>query len=492
MDYLDPKKRFQHTIILLVGYVLVGLAILIATIILLQMAYGYARGKNGQIIQNGFVYLSSQPSPAKIYINNQLNNSQTNTRLTLQAGSYRLQLKRNGYRDWQRSIVVQGGDVQHFDYPLLIPKNLITTSLKSYNGLPGLATQSPDGRWLLVQPAGSILNFDLYDLKNPTRGPVALTLPAALLSKASINQSWQLLEWSNDNQHVLLQHNYDNKTEFIVLDRSNPDQSINLNTSLSVSPSMVNLNNKKYDQYYLYDDTNHTLQTASLSSPTPTAYLEHVLAYKSYGNDTMLFVTDNGAPTGQVNLKMQVGNQQYLLRNLPTGGSYVLDLTGYNGSLYVAVGSSNEGRVYIYQDPVGQLNNQPTHLVVPKRVLRLPGVNYVAFSANAQFIMAENGTAVATYDIQYEKSYTYTLTAALDAPQSHVSWMDGDRLAYTSQAKLVIVDYDNTNQQFLMSLDAGLKSFFAPNMKYVYGLAATAPKPAYNLTQTALLLPADL
>ena len=492
MDYLDPKKHRQHNLLIMLGYVLITVAIAAVVYLLLYQAYGYGVGKNGKIIQNGFVFVSSQPNPAQIYLNGQKNKATTNTRLSLPAGRYTMQLQRTGYRNWQRSVTVLGGDVQHFDYPLLVPSSLTSTNVKAYSDAPGLATQSPDQRWLLVEQAGSVTDFDLYDLRgNPVKAPTVVSLPATLLSKAATSQSWQLVEWSNDNQHVLLQHLYDDKSEFVVLDRTNPDQSVNLNTTLTVSPTAVSLNDKKYDQYYLYDATKATLQTATLRSPSPTAYLDHVLAYKSYSNDTMLYATDIGAPAGQVNVRMQVGSRQYSLKNLPAGGTYLLDLTGYSGSLYTVIGSSNEGKAYVYKDPIGQLNAKPKHAIVPTRVLRVSGVNYVAFSANAQFVLAENGTALATYDILNDKSYTFNLEAPIDVPQPHATWMDGNRLMYVSGGKMAITDYDNTNQQLLTTENSAYKPYFSPDTHRVYALAPVASQSGLSLTQTWLLTPAD-
>ncbi len=41
MDYLDPKKQFRHHIILFTGYILIAIAIVIASLILLYQAYGF-------------------------------------------------------------------------------------------------------------------------------------------------------------------------------------------------------------------------------------------------------------------------------------------------------------------------------------------------------------------------------------------------------------------------------------------------------------------
>ena len=75
------------------------------------------------------------------------------------SGIYHLKLQRDGYRDWQRTIEVEGGDVQHFDYPLLIPSKLTSKKLQTFATAPGLGTQSPDRRWLMVQKPGSMTDL---------------------------------------------------------------------------------------------------------------------------------------------------------------------------------------------------------------------------------------------------------------------------------------------------------------------------------------------
>lgn len=496
MDFLDPARQARHRIILWVGYILIAAGIVIATLVLLYQAYGFGLGKNGTVIQSGLVFLSSQPHPANIYLNNKLNSSQTNARIALPAGIYHVQLTRDGYRNWQRTIEVEGGDVQHFDYPLLIPKKLADKKIQSYVSAPPLTTQSPDRRWLLVEKPGSMTSFELFDLKSSTKLSTELNLPEGLLTKAATpGENWQLDDWAGDNKHVVLQHNFDGKSEFILIDRGDVAKSQNLNKVLSANPSKLTLLDKKYDQYYLYDAKTASLQKAKLSAPASEPVLEHVLAYQSYGSDTLLYATDSGAPAGKVLVKLKIGDNTYPERTFPAGGTYLLDLTKYSGTLYVAAGASNVDRTYIYKDPVGQLKKLPKHALVPAQVLHVTQPNFVSFSTNAQFIMAENGNQFGVYDIENEKGYNYITPQPLDAPQQHADWMDGNRLTYVTGGRLLMFDYDDTNQQIMMPAGSAYLPAFSPNFKFVYTLAPatdpTAPAGQINLNQTSILTPAD-
>jgi len=489
VDYLDPKKQRRHGILLMVGYVFVAVAIAISTMILLYEAYGFGLDKHGDVIQKGFVFVSSQPAGSQIRLNGQLNSSQTNARLSLVSGSYVLQISRTDYRSWQRPITVEGGSVTRYDYPFLFPNKLTSAAVKAYDSAPGLATQSPDRRWLLVQQPGSTTDFEVYDLKNPKTAATTISVPSSIVTSGTA-QSWQLMEWADDNQHVLLKHIYDDKSEFIVLNRTDASQTANLNTDLKATPTRINLINKKYNQYYIYDAPNQVIQTATLSDTTPKPFLQHVLEYKSYGSNVMLYASSNASGTAKVSIDLLQDGKTYSLREVAANSTYLLNLTQYNGSWYVAIGASSESKVYVYKNPVTQLNSRLGTLV-PIYLLKTANPNYLAFSDNTQFIMDENGSQFSVYDAENDKGYSYNAGAPLDTPQVHATWMDGNRLVYVSNGKLVVFDYDHANPQTLMAANSGYPAFFDPAYKFVDALAPTATNGQVTLTTTPLLTPAD-
>ncbi|HVX24307.1 MAG TPA: PEGA domain-containing protein [Candidatus Saccharimonadales bacterium] len=489
MDYLDPKRQARHRLILFTGYICTAVAIFFATWLLLYVAYGFGISSDGKVIQNGLVFVSSQPHPAMISVDGRRVKDTTNTRLQLPSDRYEIMLSRPGYRNWRRSIDLLGGDVRHFDYPLLIPTNLQTTSVTTYTSAVPFTTQSLDRRWLLVQRPTSILSFDLYDLKNPNQAATTVALPSNLLTTGK-QQSWQLISWADDNRHVLLAHVYDGKTEYILVDWTTPNQSVNLTRTLNVTPRALTLDNQKYNQYILYTSS-HSLQTISLQSSTPTTFLNQVLAYQTYGKNGVLYVTSKGAATGYVWLKLLLNGQTYTLHSLPANSHYLLNLAGYNGTLYVAAGATSENKVYVYKDPVGQLHNLPDHAVTPIQVLHVDHPSYVSFSTNAQFVMVEGGPRFCVYDIENQLGYSYKRQQMLDKPQTHAAWMDGDRLTYVSHGLLTMFDYDNANQQTLMSAAANELPIFTPDYHTVWVVAPRAKAGTQQLTQTSLLIPAD-
>jgi hypothetical protein len=495
MDFIDPHKRRINKIKLLIGYALVACAVVMMTLVLLYQANGYGFGKGGQIIQNGLVYIDSKPSPASIYLNGIPNSAKTNVRLELPAGEYTVKLTRYGYRDWQRAVGVVGGSVERFDYPFLFPKKLITTDVQTYTSQPGLILQSPSRQWLLVQQPGNDTTFDEYNLNNSKQLKVTpVTMPSSIVQPTTSSPAqWQLIDWSTDNVHVLLDRVIGTTNDYILFDTQTPDQSVDLTKSLNLNNTTVPaFDNNNYNQYFLFDQSTGTLDTDTLSSLQPVPLLEHVLAYKAYGSSNILYITDNQAPTGKVLARWLQGSNSYTIRQLQAGAAtYLLDLTQYSGNWYVVAGDSSGDKTYVYENPLSVLSSQPVQPLVPVDILNVDQPNYEAFSTTAQFVMIENSNSFSIYDAQNQKSYSYQGSAPL-ANGQHAVWMDGDRLTYVSNNQVIVFDYDDANQQTLQPAINGTQDYFDQVYKWSYSLAGTTnPADPVVLTQTALLIPSD-
>jgi hypothetical protein len=497
MDFLDPKKQRAHTIRLLVGYVLIGIAILGTTSVLLYLAHGFGVGKDGKVVQNGFVFVSSQPASAKIYLDKKLYKDTTNTRLQLPEATYALQVNRDGYRPWQRTIDVTGGSVSRYDYPLLIANTLTPVPVRNYATIPAFTTQSPDRRWLIVQQTGSVLGFDLYDLANSKKisdNATNFVLPSGVVSSpAGADQAWKLAEWSTDNQHVILEHTFSGSSEYILVDTQQPARSQNLTKTLSLPAGQVlSLRDKKFDKYYIFDPTAKTVTTATLNDPVPVAVLADVLAFKSYGNDILLYATETGASTGKVITMLRDGDVTYKIRELGLGAPYLLDLAQYSGDWYVAVSASIDNKAYVFKNPQAVRRAAKIPNLVPVQVLRVTTPNYLAFSSNTRFVMIENAASFSVFDAETVTGYTYAASAPLDAGVAHATWMDGHRLTYVSGGKVVIFDYDNINVQTLVASTPAFLPFFDRDYRNLYTfMPPTAATGQSIFTATSLLAPAD-
>lgn len=493
MDYLDPHKQRRDQIMLYIGYFLIGIAIVMSIYLLLQLSFGFRVDRQGKVILQGVSFFSSEPNPAEIYVNGQLKSQKTNTRLSLTSGVYNVELRRSGYSTWRRSINLEGGRVAHYDYPLLIPEKLSTKQLTpTYSSQPRFSSQSPDKRWFLVASPDSLNDYQVYDLKNPTKPPTLIKLPNIFSQPQSPQQTLVASEWADDNVHLVIRHDFDGKFEYILLNREAPSESINLtNTVQQTNSGQLSLINKKYDNYYLFNQASQSLQKATLKQPIATSVLDKVLAYQSYSDDTILYTTSDKAPPNKVRVRLQEGSKTYDIRLLPTGSRYLLDLTGYDGKLNVVAGADSQNKIYIYHDPLAQINKQPTASLVPAQVLHVTSPNYLKFSSSAQFVMAENGNEIAVYDFENKIGYHYITEQPIDSPQSNASWIDGNRLTYVSSGKVFIFEYDYQNPRSLVPASSSFIPALSSDYKFIYSLKQSATPPQYLVDQTSLRTTAD-
>ncbi|MBX4197222.1 PEGA domain-containing protein [Candidatus Saccharibacteria bacterium] len=477
MDFLDPKKRRAYHIRLIVGYVLVAIVILLGTVIIVYGANGYGiNTKTGQIVQNGLLFADSKPGGAEIYLNGNDQHASTSARLVLPSGNYKLDLKKTGYHDWSRSFTLNEQSIARYVYPFLFPVKPRIANLKNYANQPGLITQSPDRKWLLVEnnaESTKTLVFDQYDtttLDDPSPVVTPISLPADLLTGYGAGSNFIETEWSTDNIHLLLQHNYSGGSEFIILDRAHPDQSLNVNKLFGVSPSLVNLRDKKIDQLYIFNAADGSLQLGNTGDRgLAPAFLKNVLAYKSYGKDLVTYITANGEPAGKVVAKVWNNGKVYKLNEFSAGTHYLIDFAQFQGHFYYADGSDTSDRINIYKDPLDGLRDPATAKALPVIALHDPGATKLKFSENTRFIGVENSQNFAVYDLETQTSYQYPLT---DALSGDMHWMDGHRFIGQSGGSVFVMDYDGINKRAITPTLLNDGGFFSREYNHLLTVAS--------------------
>lgn len=486
MDFLDPKKRKAHIRRLYLGYVLVAVAIGLGAVVLLFASFGYGVDRSGNVFQNGLVFLASTPDAAQVKITNQDKSfSQdvvTSDRLELKADTYNFQFLKQGYKPWQHSFDIRGGSIERLVYPFLVPEVLKTKADEQYSAAPGLIAQSPDRRTILVQTPGSLTNFQVFDSGDTAKAPATFSLPATLLPAGSPIKSLVLVEWSTDNRHLLVRYDSDNGPVFLVIDRQNPAESRNLNTLFGLAPNKVLMRDKDPERFYMILPDKR-LVAAEVNNTAITPVASDVLDFKSHGKDDILYVTTAGASeAGKVRAMVRQVDTAYLVRELPASDGYILDLAEYSNEWYVVVGASSAQEAYIYRDPVlalQQTNNRTPTI----RTVRLANPGRASFSATSRFVAVQNGSNFVVYDAEKDQQYKFTVNPSFDDPLA-VRWMDGHRLMGSTLGKVLIIDFDGTNQQTLSPIVPSTPPMFSDNFEQLSTLAPATAGQA--LTSTSM------
>lgn len=497
MDYLDPKKRRNYHIRLYLGYFLVAIVIGLATYIITAGLNGYGLNvKTGQIVQNGLLFVDSKPGGAEIFINGKDQNSQSPARLILPAGVYTLKLTKDGYQDWSRKFTLNEQSVARYQYPFLFPIKPRTTNLKTYTVQPPLITQSPDQKWLLIEDASAsvtVPTFDQYDtttLDKTTPALTTISIPANILTNYTSTSVLTEVEWSTDNNNVLLKHDYAGGSEFIIFNRDRPDRSININTYFNITPSSISLFNKSTDRLYIFNQTDQTVSIADVNAKTVgTPIIKHVLAFKPYGKNLVNYITDNNEPAGQVAAKIWDNGQVYSLNEFAAGSVYLIDAAQFQSHFYYADGSDKSDRINIYKDPEDNIKNRSIGKAYPTIALDMPGAAKLKFSNNARFIGVENGQNIAVYDMEIQSRYEYSVS---DPLAGLMDWMDGHRFIGQSNGNVLVMDYDGINKHVLVPSLLPAGGLFSGNYNHLLTIAPSDDKSAFVLKDTDMRAGTDL
>lgn len=503
MEFLDEAAEKRHRIRLFAGYGLLAIAIAIGLLLLIYRSwYGYSLTMDGTVEQSGVVFFSTSPNGATITANDKVLSDKTNARISLPYGQYNISLSIDGYRTWRHIVDIQGGDVQHFNYPLLFPQKLVTKTIGTFDAGTQLFSVSRDKRWLVVKQnetdtAATTKRFAVYDMKDTTKlATTEYLLPSSTYTAGDGADTWSAVEWSADNRHLLLMHTYTlsgaTSHEYIMFDRTDPDASQNLTRLMNLSADeTLTLFDRNYDEYYGFNPATGVLRTFSQNGSVLRDQVEHVKAYKADGADTLLYVTDlpesGKQVTGTVNVMLRQGSKRLLLRRMSSSAEqYFLNVGHYDNTWYVAVSATGEKGAYLYRDPFAQLSSAANGALPQAwRFLRIDQLQTLTFSDNGRFLLLASGQNCTVYDAELAAVRRYAVAHPLDSPQTAVTWLDGYRLSYVSGSVLNVLDYDDQNAVELQGALASYPTFFSNDGKYLLSFTAGA-NDGVKLDTTAL------
>lgn len=485
MDFLNPKKKRAHIRRLYIGYGLIAILLSISTLALVIVANGYGVNRRGAITQNGIVYVDTSPVSADIYIDGTKRGT-ADARFVLEEGDYTISLSREGYRTWQKDFTLEGSSIERLIYPFLFPQDLKATEIQKYDTTPDIVSASPDRQWIVEHRASDMNNFTVINTSTEENTTTTITVPSSILPTRP-NQKLEAVEWSYDNRHLLFRAVFDGGSEYYMLDREKPNESLNLTQVFGHNFSKVVLHDKRYDLLYVYSSSTGLVEAADLRTGQLNPIASRILAFFPYGSSKMIYVTKDDAPTGMVNVTLLDGDQTYALRSLPESPAYFLNMASYDGNEYVIVGANTDKKAYLYQDPFGSIKRSPLKAAAVKALLKVDStITSVEFSANTQFIAVQGGSTFAVYDAENNRQYRYDVDLEL-SDGIKAQWMDGHRLMLASAGQLNAFDFDGTNKQTLTNVTAGFIPMFDRDYKVMYTVS-----PATNVADKVSLFRTEL
>ena len=307
MEYHYIKMKVNQWLNLLLTVLLV----LCATTIVVLLASGYRFDpKTASIQGTGIIAVNSNPDGALVYVNDVAQNASNTTITNLKPGEYKVRLEKEGYSQWNKTLIVKKELVTKVD-ALLIP---LYPSLQplTFTGADQ-PTLSPDGSKIIYHVfEGTSAGLWLLDLNerpfNLSQKPLQLLADtqANVYSKSEITwaptndsimltlndtvtgtTNYELFDIRTSNMQTIIDiatlratwENIVNERNSQRLDTINPDQIDTIKTfnNPSWSPDgktiLYSVENENQREYYVYP-VNYN-QGTDTKSPTPTGSFDN-------------------------------------------------------------------------------------------------------------------------------------------------------------------------------------------------------------------------
>lgn len=485
MDFLDDRKKRAHRNRLFIGYGLMAIAVGIATVILVFATNGYGVNPGtGKITQFGLLFVDSHPDGSELYLNGERKGT-TSARMVLEENEYNLEIKREGYRSWQRNFLMEARAVERYAYPFLFPIELNPEDVRLLAPSTDMASSSPDRRWIISHNPATFSSFDVTDTTTKENQTAVISIPTTILPVRP-GTKIEAVEWSTDNRHLLIRAAYEGGADFVLIDRDAPAESLNFTQHFGQAFSQVRLRDKSPNKLYVYDAAGGLLRSVDVPTKQFASIASGVVSFWPYENDLVLYATTDKAPSSTVIVAIQEGAQTHILRQLPVSDAYLLNVARFNGKWYFVAGTSAEGKVYVYVNPLDDLREGDDQLPDPNVLLKVDGARYVSFSANARFIGVQGGAKFAVYDAELGRQSRYDIGLPVDGA-TRANWMDGHRFTLLSQNKMYVFDYDGTNKQELLAAESGFEAMFDRDYNNLFTISKSVASPeSVALLRTSL------
>jgi hypothetical protein len=466
------------------SFMTLTVTVIVALLLLIVLGYSFNQ-KDGKLEQGGLLQFQSIPTGATVTLDEMKLSALTNTKATADSGSHFASFDKDNYRTWQKAITVVPGQIGWLSYARLIPKTITPQTLHSFTTLTGaLSTNSRN--YMILHEEADKPEFTLVNIQGDTVRYDALVLPTTVFTApaAGKTQSFTLDGWSDNDDAILVRHTYDDtKTEWILLDRSSPEKSININATYGINPLTVQFAGGGSKLLFVQTDDivrRINLNDQTLSRPLAT----RVANFTIYDDKTIVFVT-----SADEKAQRSVGyaatdiDQPVTIATYPADGlPLYAGITNYFSQKYVAV--MHGQTLTIHAGALPTADNKGTLKKFTSQTLPV-GASHLQISRNNRFVVVTLADGYATYDIELRK-FDKTVWATQSTTPRVLNWLDDYMLWSDNGGQLRFYEFDGANQQNIMPVAEGFAASLSANNKYIYGIFKT--DKGFELRRAQLVL----
>lgn len=414
-------------VLLVIAYALSGAAIIAATFILVAIGEGYSYDfRTNQFVLNGLLVLSTPYQSGTVYINGRSVHRQTPYRTTLQAGDYDLEIRRPGYKTWQKHVVVRPSEVTDYPQIMLLPdsfKSEVATQAQSATAI----FASSNHKHIAYMTSGAdpgvwVLNVGQHQgTKVFTPVPATPEVPAMTLVSAA---------WSADGSHLLVTAKVGETNNYLVVP-SGGGNAINLTDIFKFDFSGLQFSS--YDWRELFWLSPEGLRKLNIDSKTVSAPLADKVASFTYAGDRVVYVQSTQLGKAIYSMDRNGNQVKRLVESVAESDSYDLAYSSFRGRDLLAVVPRQTATATLYLDIYG---STPTSVVVSKNA------SNVTFSFDGRYMAYYSTNNFGSYDIDRAQ---LSVASRNLAPIQSLMWLDNFHVLINTHDNAAVAEADGDN-----------------------------------------------
>jgi hypothetical protein len=474
--YRARSKRNQR-IRLIATYTVVPVIIVSLVTAVLFYILGYRINlRQSTVVQGGLVQFDSYPSGAKATLGDQQVPWGTATRTNAVAGMYVATMQKDGYRPWQKTVVVQPGKILWLNYARLMPTKLSTVDMKK---LDGVASSAVASRSDVVAILPRIDQGTVMVIKNLSTTPqyktIVLDTSLYTIPKAGQSQQFELLDISKNGEWMTIRHTIETTSELLLVRQSAPEQSRNLTRDTKLHINKVVFDSGRDDRLYFVSD--ESLYRMDSRGSVPTTSLAAQVSQVHMNNDGLVsfLIKNTTTNTTEGGYVTSDSNQVYQYHPSINRGTINQMIVGrFIHTDYVAAVYDHRS---IRIEKINRSTGLPLAPETPNKSISIEipdGYESIEFSPSGRFVTVYAKGLFKVYDLEIEKLTAGTL--AHEATPHH-GWLDDYHIWSETDGQLSLQEFDGENIQALGAVAAGTLVKLSENQEYLYAIRLDAGSP---------------
>ncbi|NCU30686.1 PEGA domain-containing protein [Candidatus Saccharibacteria bacterium] len=440
-EFNKVKKQRQKRLI--ITYIIMTFAIIVISALCIALVLGW-RFSGGQVKQGALVQFASFPSSATVTLDGTILNLKTPGKRDVDAGSHDVTISKEDYRNWNKQLSLEPGEVRWINYARLIPKDVDTKVLKEYPNLSQILP-SIDRDYIMVVPDATkpeLEIIDIRDLKQITYTQFAIPSASLSLPPEIATHSYRLIEWSLDSKYILVEHKYGDSIEFIRIDCKNFANAVNLTVKFGVPIADVHFSTG--DVFYGIDSGNmrrYDMNAEALSEPLA----RNVTKMKLFGDTDIALLRQENA---RFIVETYIDGKITKIVDYDETRPILMDIASYYNNRYLSISRGNE--LVVYENPhrleKGQEPQQYT-----KQIFEGGEIKWLDMSSVGRFVIAGQSRQWITYDIELDTKSDINLAGMPGYESVPPQWIDESNIISIADNKLRMVDFNGDNEQVILN-----------------------------------------